>query len=86
MKTIGIENRATRENDEHLTPMMIGRSRPLQDGNGNVDNDLRNPTLREPNPHSQRISQIHAEIDYTMLPPTLRRKIKSLLCKMTFDD
>ena len=29
VKTIGIENIATRENDEQLTPMMIGRSRPL---------------------------------------------------------
>ena len=28
VKTTGIENRATRENDEHLTPMMTGRSRP----------------------------------------------------------
>ena len=29
VKTIGIENMATCENDEQLTPMMIGRSRPL---------------------------------------------------------
>ena len=29
VKTIGIENIATRENDEQLTSMMIGRSTPL---------------------------------------------------------
>ena len=49
MKTIGIENVITCDNDEQLTPIMTGRSRPLQGGNGDVDNDLGDPTLRKPN-------------------------------------
>ena len=49
MNTIGIENMATCDNKKQLTPIMTGRSRPLQDGNSDVDNDLGDPTLRKPN-------------------------------------
>ena len=86
VKTIEIENMATVDNDEQLTPIMTSRSRSLQDRNGGVDNDPGDPALRKPNPHSRRVSQIHVEMDHTMLLPTLRSKIKSLTCKMIFDD
>ena len=49
VNTIGIENVATCDNEKQLTPIMTGRSRPLQDGNGDVDNDPRDPALRKPN-------------------------------------
>ena len=55
-------------------------------GNGDVDNDPRDLELRKPIPHSRCVSHIHVEMDHTMLSPFLRRKIKSLICKMTFDD
>ena len=52
VKTTRIENMATCDNDEQLTPIMIDRSRPLYDENCDVDNDLGHPVLRKPNPHS----------------------------------
>ena len=86
VKTTGIKNVETCDNDEQLTPIMIDKSKPLQDGNGDVDNDPGESALRKTNPHSRRVSQIHAEMDHTMLSPTVRRKIKSLIRKMIFDD
>ena len=86
VKTIGIKSVAMCDNDEQLTPIMTGLSRPLQDKNGDIDNNPGDLALKKPNPHSQRVFQIHAEMDHTMLSLTLRRKIKSLIRKMTFDD
>ena len=49
VKTTEIESMAMYDNDEQLTPIMIDQSKPLQDGNGDVDNDPRDPALRKPN-------------------------------------
>ena len=39
MKTIGIENVVMCDNDEQLTPITTGQSKPLQAENGDIDND-----------------------------------------------